>query len=165
MGCHTWFYKKIDVDFETMRNFVLKEYNESANTYQKWILDPTDKDYLSLLEAYPDWTIDKISDWKDAIERRITMIKKGLCKEATINKYCEFSKGISRHIKGKGIFIECGYHDVFRKYGYPDDVLLSYEETLYYIDYPPNECHLYEGSLERLKEFWDKYPDGMIDFG
>ena len=165
MGCHTWFYKRVEVDFEVMRNFVLETYQKSVERLDKWISNPNDKDYLLMVDAYPEWTIEFVKNWRDTEARKMSLVKNGLCREAVINKYCSFSKGISRYVKGKGIFMECGYHDIFRKYGYPDDMLFSYDETLEYIDYPANDCQVYEGTLERLKEFWDKYPDGMIDFG
>ncbi len=165
MGCHTWFYKRVEVDFDTMRNMVLNNYKKSMDRYDRWILNPTDPEYLDMLSAYPEWTLDLVEQWRDVNRKQISMIEKVLCKEAIISKYCSFSSGVNRYIKGKGIFMECGYHDIFRKYGYPEDMLFSYEDTLDYIDYPGNNCQLYDHSLEKLKEFWEKYPDGMIDFG
>ena len=73
---------------------------------------------------------------------------------------------LSEYIEGKGLYIDdTGFHDVFRKYGYPDDKLFSLDETLSYINNPENNCEIYENTIERLKEFWNKYPDGMIMFG
>ena len=54
---------------------------------------------------------------------------------------------------------------MFRKYGYPDDKLFSLKETLDYINNPLNKCITNDKTFEWLDEFWNKYPDGMIEFG
>ena len=40
--------------------------------------------------------------------------------------------------------------------------LSSYEETISFILDIDNECMLYPNSLDRLSDFWETYPDGLI---
>jgi len=174
MGCHTWFYKKIEVKEEDIVNSVIKMYENVIEYWNLFLYDPLSVDIYTqqtILE-YPyiddDFALNSIA----IAERKIRMIKKGLCKEAIREKYCEVghvSDGLIDYVKGKGFYSDKGTtHDVFRKYGYPDDKLFSYEETIKYIEDPKNECHLTKTLDEtkiELKKFWDKFPDGMIDFG
>lgn len=77
------------------------------------------------------------------------------------------------------------YHDLFRTSKrnedgtYTSDILSSLSETLVYILNPENnvsfkhtvfdtqlqELKYQEEALEKLQEFWEKYPDGLIYFG
>ena len=165
MGCHTWAYKRVEApSFENMKGFVLKSYKDSSDNLQKWIDNPQDDEYLDMLKHYKDWTIEYIKHWREVNKRRIRLIENGFCKEAIINRYCSFSNDHIEYYNGK-FYKEIGFHDMFRKYGYPNDKLFSLQETLDYINNPENKCTVYENTIERLKEFWNKYPDGMIDFG
>ena len=165
MGCHTWAYKRIESpSFEEMKEFVLKVYKDSIEGLQKWIDNPQDEEYLDMFKSYRDWTIEFIKYWQEAEKRRVRLIEGGFCKQAVINKYCEYSDGIVDHYNGN-FYKEIGFHDMFRKYGYPQDKLFSLEETLAYINNPENECVINDNTFKWLEEFWAKYPDGMIDFG
>lgn len=53
------------------------------------------------------------------------------------------------------------YHDLFRIGGYPDITLHSKKECMKFI----KDNNITEVHLDDLNEFWDLYPDGMIDFG
>lgn len=53
------------------------------------------------------------------------------------------------------------YHDAFRIGGYPDDILLSLNETIEFI----KKHKIEKVDWDYLKEFWCVYPDGMIRFG
>lgn len=55
------------------------------------------------------------------------------------------------------------FHDVFRVKNYPEDILTSLNQTLNFIN--NNECEIFEDTHDKLKEFWDKYPNGLIYFG
>lgn len=169
MGCHTWFYKKVEKpSYEEMRGFVLDQYDESIKGLNKWIDNPLDEEYLEMVSVYKEWTIDYIKEWRDSDLRRVRLIENGYCRVAVMNKYCSYSDSILIPV-GDNIYKDVsgndGYHDVFRKYGYPEDRLFSLEETLSYIDNPKNECVVYENTREVLEKFWNRYPDGMIDFG
>lgn len=166
MGCHTWFYKKIEKpSFDEMKEIVLTTYKTTINNLDRWINNPLDEEYLEMLSVYSDWTMDIIIKWRDAELRRVRMIENGYCKQAVVNKYCSFHEDILVPV-GDNIYCDVdGYHDLFRKYGYPDTELFSLQETLNYIDDVNNECVVYDFTKDKLVEFWTKYPDGMIDFG
>jgi hypothetical protein len=166
MGCHTWFYKKIDTPpYEEMKKFVIDTYNRSINDLTCWIDNPTDVEYLEMFEAYPEWTIEFITTWRDTDKRRVRMIEADLCKQAVMNKFCMNGDKLTEFYNGNLYDDVDGYHDIFRKYGYPEDRLFSLEETLEYINDPKNDCDTYDKTIELLTKFWFEYPDGMITFG
>lgn len=55
--------------------------------------------------------------------------------------------------------------DLFRIGGYPDDKLLSLEQTMKFIERNKKRMYFSENWEERLREFWCKNPDGVIEFG
>lgn len=88
------------------------------------------------------------------------MVSNNLCQKAVWNY--QDDEEITEFIDNKGLYIaDTGFHDVFRKYDYPNDILFSLDESLEYI----NSCDVFEDTVGRLKEFWSKYPNGMINFG
>ena len=59
--------------------------------------------------------------------------------------------------------LDCEFHDWFRT-GYDEDkILRSFEETMIYIK--EKNCQTFENTEQELKEFFNKYPDGVIEFG
>ena len=56
-------------------------------------------------------------------------------------------------------------HDLFRIGGYPDDKLLSLQQTMQFIERNKERMSFSENWEDRLKEFWSKNPDGVIEFG
>ena len=59
--------------------------------------------------------------------------------------------------------LDCEFHDVFRIGGYPETILTSLDEALLFIE--NNNCQTYANTIDKLKEFFDKYPNGVIEFG
>ena len=55
-------------------------------------------------------------------------------------------------------------HDLFRIGGYPDDKLLSLEQTMEFIERNKERMSFSENWEIKLKEFWSKNPDGVIEF-
>ncbi len=53
------------------------------------------------------------------------------------------------------------YYNTFRS-DYREENLFSLEETLDYIK--KNNCYITDIEIEQLKEFWNEYPDGLINF-
>ena len=46
--------------------------------------------------------------------------------------------------------------------------MLSYEDTLKFLDKYYDENNIYRGgvlNMDKVKEFWDKYPNGLIYVG
>jgi len=195
MGCHTWFYKKSNLKIEVARERLIKEFKKSIDFNKKIIDFYTkvnipfseifkddyehdnhytsertyeiaeeifgDATYLEMLESYPEWDINFCSNQIKIKKRQIRMIEKHLCNCAVYNKM----NGV--YIKDKKTFyVDTNeFHDLFRKYGYPSDILYSYDATIKYIENKDNQCTTYDFTLERLKDFWEKYPDGQIHFG
>jgi hypothetical protein len=167
MGCHTWFYKKINSPLdEEIKKTVIERCSKELDFLERLINDRGSID-ADFLEAYPEfdseWVTNNKSFWLDLKERT----ENGTIEtDELYERYCDWSNDLTEHVKDKGWFIECDeFHDVFRKYGYPDDKLFSYQETMDYINDPKNECVVYDHTDEHLKRFWDKHPDGLILFG
>lgn len=159
MGCHTWFYRKIERTQEEAKQNCLQYLKHSRNLGWKIYKNPNG--YAGI-----DWQVSKEEQLRyiHLLNRQIRMVSNNLCQKAVWNK--QNDKDLVEYFEGKGLYIEdTGFHDVFRKYGYPEDQLLSLEETLNYINNPLNECVIDDKTLDRLNEFWVKYPDGMIEFG
>ena len=120
--------------------------------------------FIDFMNYSPNYIKDIINTPK-VCDRQINAIKKNYYKCAVIMRYFD-SYEIDK--KNNKIYIGVDdFHDVFRKYGYPDDKLFSYDETIKYIENEKNECYVRdkEHTYKQLKDFWDKYPDGMINFG
>lgn len=167
MGCHTWFYKKTDTaSDDEIKKIMLERCGNEIDFLDRLInkRESIDKD---LLEGYPEWTPEWAENqkpfWLDLIE---STKNNTITKDELYDYYSSWSDGLTVYVDGKGFYVECGdFHDEFRKYGYPDDKLFSLRETLDYINNPQNECTVYENTIERLNEFWETYPDGLIEFG
>lgn len=180
MGCHTWFYKKIDVNEEQVKTDVTNFIKGEIDFYDKIISrrNEIDKD---LLDAYPEWTVDHGKKYKPIMERKLRMIEKGLCKVAMYNRY-KSSDYHNIHYFDKDkctMYVSTDNlpHDIFRVSGYPYDKLYSLEDTLIFLETHKNvyynQCiyenrnneELKEIAIKKLKEFWENNPDGMIRFG
>lgn len=161
MGCHTWFYKKINPQptYSEVKENVINKFKKEIDFTNRLIVGDIDKD---LLEAYPEWTPEYGYKYKSILGRQLQFIEKDLCYTALYNRYN--SGGLTININNI-LYIETEYHDLFRKYKYPDDILFSLKETLEYIERYKEEITIYENTFKRLEQFWDEYPDGLICFG
>ena len=175
MGCHTWFYKKVDRTIEEARERYLSDLHESINSFQSMLDDPSDQTKIDL-----EWTDEFIQEAIDIWKRQKRMVEKGLCNVAVMKKQPADENGILyRFVNGN---LYCYHHelphDTFRRGDYPDDKLFSLEETLKYLEDNDDKIYyhysfldktrksvLKERAIKRLKKFWDEYPDGMILFG
>ena len=159
MGCHTWFYRKIERTQEEAKENCLNGLKEAKELNLNILKD---RFYNGI--DWSEWSEDTLR-WDDAVlERKIRMVENNLCQKAVWNYQSD--EDLTEFVEDKGLYIEdTGFHDVFRKYGYPDDKLFSLDETLEYLNNPKNECVFDENSIIRLKEFWKKFPNGMIEFG
>lgn len=160
MGCHTWFYKKINPSYNEVKENVLTQLNKSLQFYNKIIDGSLDAD---LMEAYPEWTPEYGIKRKQIIERQIQIVTKDLCKNAIYNRYTS-NNNLTVYVNGS-LYEETDYHDLFRKYKYPEDHLYSLQETLDYIQKYKDEITIYEWTFTKLEQFWNQHPDGLIQFG
>lgn len=166
MGCHTWFYKPLEkvIEYDIIREVVMKELKESIDLNQRWVDDPNDPEYLEMVAIYTDWTPEYINHCLSIYKRQYQMVKKGLCREAVVRKYCTYKD--YEYIPGKGFFIDADFHDLFRYHVYDSEIrLFSMEETVAFISNVNNNCTITDRTERRLKEFWSKYPNGFIEFG
>lgn len=65
-------------------------------------------------------------------------------------------------------FKECGSHDIFRIWGYPETALLSEEDTIKFCEQFKSEnpeMVLTDKEYEKIKRFWNNHPNGLIRFG
>lgn len=163
MGCHTWFYRRIDRTIEEARELFLTEYKKSLKSWEELLNNPADECRV----AY-GWTQEYCDHYFEVLKRQIRMVEKGLCNVAVMNKQLDHCI----YIPGRGLFITdvSMTHNIFRIGGYPEDMLFSFEETIEFIEKNKEAISNYRGPLQedtidRLKKFWEQYPDGMIDFG
>ena len=179
MGCHTWFYRKIDVSYEEAKYSFITLIKRELDLLDRMINNRESIDQ-DLLEVYTEWTPEyatiQIPIWK----RMLRMVEGGYCKEAVCRRYQYDTDGVTRYITGKGFYHYYKYlpHDIFRIGNYPKDKLFSLEETLEYLEKNDDIISYLTGpydieskeirkekAIERLKKFWNENPDGMIDFG
>ncbi len=174
MGCHTWFYRKIEITIDEVRNNVINTLNRNIDFYDKMINGELGDKFM---DAYPEWTPELGIKCKAIVERQLRMVKGGYCNVAIYNKYDHGNFKTSHYVLGKGLYV--GFndlpHDIFRIGKYPDDKLFSFEETLKFLEDKDDRISYHgegtdrnqhkEKAIERLKKFWDENPNGMIDFG
>lgn len=177
MGQHTWFAKRVERDFETAQSYVIQSLERSVELTTEMFNNPnhdirvayekTDNDLLRQIAIF---------------ERQLKMVKKGLCKVAIMNRQPEHSRYNSR---GFFIFDDNLPHDIFRiwcnpSFGFPYNMycpveLFSKQETYDFLEEQKrNEKEgrehwivpsLDSEQFDRLDEFWNNHPDGMISFG
>lgn len=164
MGCHTLFYKPYKISLEEAKTLLLEQYKQDITHYSD------------------ESTDDEIIETVKALRRGIILLENDLLPEEDIwEDLFELPNGQYAHyVKGKGMFAEADYHDIFRVWNYPKDELFSYEQTIVFINYKlfidkhsvyfvdnlnDNTQNDKEYALKRLRQFWEEYPDGMICFG
>lgn len=173
MGCHTWFYKKIDIDYETIKRKVAENFEKDIKFMNK-LINKRDSIDADLLTSYPEWTAEYAIRTKSIIERKLSIINKNLCKIAVCNRYSH-NDNLTIFIKDKGFFAYTKDlpHDIFRIGNYPKDKLFSLKDTVKFIENHKEDIYFYDNLygiskteyMKKINDFWDKNPDGMIDFG
>lgn len=180
MGCHTWFSVPFITDKEKIKEDALTEVNRTEYPYS----DQLKKMYTyaineDLDEIISELAIHKYHDaghcseldgmiYMDASDYELYQynLKNG----TTLHKY-------KNHKEVNALMLD-GWHDCFRCSGYPTTVLRSYDEVLKFIDeyeflcddgVTRIKCSVYKtdtyDGLARTKEFFDKYPNGVVRFG
>ena len=100
MGCHTWFYKKLEISFEEVKKSVIKRIEKEIE-FNNDLIYNRDNIVSDLLEAYPEWTVETGIYWKSIFERQLRMIKSGFCEKAICNKYSDYNSDKIELIYGK----------------------------------------------------------------
>ena len=184
MGCHTWFYKLIDeqpTKEEKVRSFVEREkrfrskIEEALSNGGFFYRDGKDwypfedeeeaREHLQLL----DWFIENSSryeEFKDDYDSIDWNSSEPITKEqelyAAVDDYSPDDLEMVFKYNGKYYENLPEYGDVFRYHEY-GKVLESKEATYELLE---NEaCWKDERTYERVDEFWEKYPDGIIALG
>lgn len=175
MGCHTWAYVHIPSEADKWA----KEYKDAfikemkkVPTYDEITEEDKKlaKELAELVKNTPIKDIPKLLEEKQVIDE---------CYDLMIGCVSLGDYGLFEIHDGKiyrdpyYLNLEHSYHDMFRIYDYEAQPCYSLEETLkrceehhlnwnernqYYPDVLVNDKKL-------LYEFWEKYPDGIIEFG
>jgi len=167
MGCHTWFYKKIEGPTdEQIRKDLVVYFQETIQFYDSAL------NHKESLDDLTKEVLEGVSDEELEVERDefLFLYRRFASGEMEIDEVNEnwASSRFSRHIK---YLRKMGWyetddslpHDLFRTGNYPETILFSLEETLDFIK--TNKCTVYEFTDEKLRNFWVEFPDGMIEFG
>lgn len=167
MGCHTWFYKKMNPQptYDEIKAVVISNMKKGADLYQRMIDDKLSED---IKENYPEWNKEMGEKYLPIKLRMIRMVEKDLCKVAVCRRYEPSYSAMVLTIFVNGNFYTYTDdlpHDLFRIGEYPTDKLFSLEETLSFIEKNEKKISFWINWKTHLEKFWMEYPDGMIDFG
>lgn len=210
MGCHTWLYAKTKEQptYEEIKQNVISSHLRELDWFDKYLKNelPQEDKWL-----FQDDTFEGVIYKKRVYERRLRIIQNDFCKVAVCHYYNSIFYNEDRFRRSYELIVsednqsfvqyvdlagsnlapkEEWYHDTFRIFGYPEDILYSFEETISFlrkngskIQYGNNRClnpkeHYKDRKwveqsrrlskkkcIKRLREFWDKHPEGMIKFG
>ena len=146
MGCHTWFNRRIKNQ--------PKSKEQKAQIAVKFI-----ENQIKILKDKDDVIL-----FKEEIER----IKNNELYEEALNDYYRFSIYSEYLITYcNNVFYEDvaheGYHDLFRIHNYDEPPIFNLEET--YTRLKERNINLNNEEDKKLKDFWSRYPEGMIEFG
>lgn len=168
MGCHTWYYKKINPQptYDEVRTQVLGRFVQgNIDLYQKMIDGTLDAD---LKDAYPEWNEEYGRKYLPIMNRTKRMIEGGYCKVAVCKRYEHKDNYFAMTEYVDGVFYVSTDdlpHDLFRRHDYPEDKLFSLEQTMKFISNWKDRMSFCDGWEDSVKKFWLENPDGMIEFG
>ena len=164
MGCHTWLFRESKRTEPEIRALAKKavestsswaEINQMQLEHGPDVFQMTEKKWLGYMKKRRH-TLD-FGTWKGIMELATESI------------------GGTAHVYRGHIYEDAGFHDIFRVYGYPGNVLTSMKATKAFIRKwqreKPNYIQIFEpkdtweGTWVQLETFWLKYPDGLIHFG
>jgi hypothetical protein len=158
MGIHTWFEQRIDLTFEEAQKRAINNVTRAIELFHKY---GSEKAHIDLYEKY------------------LESIKKGDHYLICLNLFdTDKDNRYSYSGYGFGILIETEYDDTFRmsyddfgdrKAHYESYEFHSLDETIAFLDaldplVKENDYKFPDGYLDKIKEFWEKYPSGQIHF-
>lgn len=164
MGCHTWFYKRVEgISREEAADIVIQGFTEEVFCINS-IIAEGEKSGKNLLETILGWSLEFALEQREIYEGYIAKAQSGDFTDEWIFTVCDLGQE-GYYIPGKGWYEESDDlpHNLFRQDGYPDDCLLSLEETLEFIK--RHNCETYDYTEKGLQDYWREYPNGMINFG
>jgi hypothetical protein len=165
MGCHTWFYKKVEdnISYDDIRDVVYNDYLDVVNI-NKGLLSGDIDDYIK--EMYSDISVDHINNSLLIAERMCRMIQNNFCKVAVCKRF-RYKNNLTDFTNNSFYYTNDKLpHDLFRIGGYPEDILFSLEDTYKFIE--SNKDKIYFNIVvweDKIKTFWKDNPNGMIKFG
>lgn len=119
-----------------------------------WTFEQRRIELLGLYQQYvaeADYTINDVDDLDDQFRE---------CPRLREHLGTEIILGDGRKVLGV-MFVETEFHDLFRIGGYPETQLFSLDETIDFI----GQNQLKKVDYLSIFKFWQKYPDGLIEFG
>jgi hypothetical protein len=167
MGCHTWFYTKIETPADAeIKSVVVNQLMREADFNMRLVNQRNTIEDV-ILENYPEWTPEYAAECLERVNQIIDSVNNDtIDRDELYQMYCDYAEDLMRWVSGRGFYQEVDdYHDLFRRNGYPNDMFFSYVDTMDYINNPDNQCYTYEYTESALQRFWSKYPNGMVCFG
>jgi hypothetical protein len=118
-----------------------------------------------------------VVDFEEKANKTLQLIKDGNYYQICLNLH-DLIDGYSYSGWGFGILVDTEFNDTFRmsfddfgdrKEHYEGHEFHSLEETIAFLDrldpsVKENDYKFPDGYLEKIKEFWEKYPNGQIYF-
>jgi len=200
MGCHTWFYTKTDnIEMKEINSTFISTIRSELNLYTGLLELITLYKYRSRIpqkairrvlgDVYVPiykYVMSKDDNFsKNKVIFRIKYLSKILelymfnkLKQETIIKRVTNDFTTDDIYYHNGVFYKGlnGIHDIFRIGGYPNEIMLSLNDTLEFLNTNENKV-FYENVqfsklsnnkknklISELKKFWNDYPDGLIKF-
>ena len=170
MGCHTWFYTKLEVQpsYEEVREKYLNFLDNERGYFERHISGTLSEDESWLFD---DKTLEDSEYTLSVLNRIYSRVLNRYCKIATLRHASYDCLNLEFCDKNNLYYKEVDRHDIFRIGGYPNDELLSMAETLEFLKI--NDYKIFRNStLEQREEviadmqkFWDEYPNGLVRFG
>lgn len=188
MGTHTNFYKKLNLTQEEAkqnclvklnrdREYLLSEkgywsiINKELNCFVEEYIEELNSSKLSEKDKQNILSSTKLLSIKDkdflleVIDRKIKMVENNLCQRAVWNNLWfpidEYHDKVYEYIDGKGLYIDLDEEFMyqFKCNFWNDRIFFSYEEVMKELK---DGLEVDYEFIVKIKEFWKKYPDGII---
>lgn len=163
MGCHTWFKTKSKYDVEDCRRMWLIQQEKLIEDWERIVEDPSHPFRLNTQYDHND-----LLSVVELMKRQYRMVKNKNIKFAFIRDLEETDEGDLYEYRDGIIYVvkNDAPHDLFRVGDYPETKLFSLEQTLDFIEsYEEGRIYKWDSTIPQLKDFWQKNPIGMIEFG
>lgn len=181
MGCHTWFYNKIDNMPKEHISSIKEKLITDINGY--WIMNTSKEDFIKeikeniaadesfaylkemLKDGYFESQVSKYKKYLDILNNDTDIDSFN-----SVVKDCYFCQEIDNVTYY--CLTQFGWHDKFRVYGYPEEIFYDAQTLIDFLkNYDqkmigPDKSTGFNTDIENIiKEFFNKYPNGMVQFG